>query len=111
MNGEKFNHFDNFAGEIKKAIVSKHFKKEAPDFDINLVLDNKHEHFTRLHKFEKHAKGNNIFRALKEKVHYVYVITPEKYLIFLRAFKNFKKYEKYLGDDKEILREIELNLR
>jgi hypothetical protein len=110
MNGKKFNHFDNFVGKINNPIISKHFKKEAPDFDVNLVLDNKHEHFTRLHKFEKQVKGNDIFRALREKTHYVYVITPEKKLIFLRAFKNFKKYEKYLGDDKERLKEIELSL-
>lgn len=101
------NHFDHFADKIKEVVISPRFKKEAGDFDINLITDSQHEHFTRLHKFEKHVRGNNIFRAVKEEIHFVYAIDKKFRIIFLRAFKNFKKYEKYLDNENEIEKEIE----
>jgi hypothetical protein len=101
------NHFDNFESKIKEVLVSKRFQKDADNFDISLITDSQHEHFTRLHKFEKHVRGNNIFRAVKDEIHYVYAIDKKFRLIFLRVFKNFKKYEKYLGDEKLIEMEIE----
>ena len=107
MEEVKQNHFDNFAEKIKKVVITNRFKKDAPDFDISLITDSQHEHFTRLHKFEKHVKGNNIFRAVKDEIHYVYAIDKNLRLIFLRVFKNFKKYEKYLSSEREMEKEIE----
>ena len=100
------SHFDKFVGKIKKVVVTKRFKKDAPEFDTSLIVDSEHEHFTRLHKFEKIVKGNHVFRAVKDEKHYLYAIDPNHRLIFLRAFKNFKQYGKFLGDDKAILKEI-----
>lgn len=87
---------------IKEVIVSHHFKKDAPLFDTTLITDCKHEYFVRLHKFEETIDGNHVFRAVKGKVHIVYVIDKDHRLIFLRAFKNFTDYKKFLKDKKRI---------
>jgi len=100
------NHFDQLRSSIKQVLVTKHFRRDAPDFDTSLVLDSAHEHFTHLHKFEENVSGNHIFRALKDGVHIVYAVDKKHRLIFLRAFKNFKKYESFLEHKKKILRLI-----
>ena len=100
-------YFEQLKPLIKEVIVSKHFSKDFPSFDTNLVLDSEHEHFTRLHKFEETIEGNHVFRALKNEIHIVYAIDKEHRLIFLRAFKNFKDYGKFLGDKSNILHIIE----
>ena len=68
------NHFDKFEGKISEVIVTKRFKKDAGDFDVGLITDSNHEHFSRLHKFEEHINGADIFRAVKDEIHYVYAI-------------------------------------
>ncbi len=99
-------HFENEIKKIKEVILTKRFQKDAPYFDVEEVTGCEHLHFTRQHKFEKHVGDLHIFRALKKGVHFVYAIDKEFRLIFLRAFKNFKGYEKFLGDEREILKEV-----
>lgn len=101
------DHFFQLRPKIKKVLTSNHFKKDAPDFDTSLILDCQHEHFTKLHKLEETIDGNHIFRAIKGKTHYVYAIDKKNRLIFLRAFKNFQDYKKFLNEKKIILKIIQ----
>lgn len=101
------NHFEQLKPLIKEVIVSHHFKRDLSDFDTNLITDCKHDQFTRLHKFEKTIHGHHLFRALKDKTHIAYVIDKDHRLIFLRAFKNYKEYGKFLSNDKNIMHVIE----
>jgi Txe/YoeB family toxin of Txe-Axe toxin-antitoxin module len=94
-------HFENLFEGVKEIIVTKRFLKDAPDFNIELITDCKNEYFTHLHKFEKKIGDSYIFRALKDDEHFLYAIKDNK-MIFLRAFKNFKEYEKFLEDNKAI---------
>lgn len=93
--------------QVKEVLVSKNFKCDCEDFDINFVVDCKHEYFTKLHKFEEKIDGNYIFRALNHHKHIVYCIDKDFRLIFLRVFSNFKEYKKFLEDKKAILKIIE----
>jgi len=95
-------YFEEVRPLIKEVIVSHHFKRDAPDFDTNLIVDCQHEFFTRLHKLEEKIDGNHIFRAVKDGVHIVYAVDVNHRLIFLRAFKNFEEYEKFLSNSKKI---------
>lgn len=100
-------HFKQLRPYIKEIIVSKHFLRDAPDFNTSLIFDCEHENFTKLHKFEETIDGNHVFRAITGKMHYVYAIDKGKRLIFLRAFSNFKDYKKFLNEKKLILRIIQ----
>jgi len=100
-------YFEKLKPSIKEVILTHHFKKDAPDFDTNLIVDCKHEYFAHLHKFEETIGGNHIFRALKDKIHVVYVIDKKHRLIFLRAFSNFNEYQRFLKDKKRILESLE----
>jgi len=102
------NHFEQFRPLINKVIKTRHFERDLPNFDTDLILDSKHEHFTRLHKYEENIEGNHIFRALKDKIHIVYAVDKNHNLIFLRAFHNFREYMKFLDNKKIILEIIEL---
>jgi hypothetical protein len=66
------------------------------------VLDCSGADFYELHKFEEHIDGNMIFRAKKEGMHIVYCVDRNMRIIFLRAFRNFKDYKRFLDDKKEI---------
>ena len=92
---------------VKDTVVTKHFRKDAPGFDVNAIIDCDHTYFLRMHKFEETINGNHIFRALKGKLHIVYAIDKNYRLIFLRAFRNFDVYKKFLGDKKMVSRMIE----
>jgi hypothetical protein len=98
-------HFQELRPGISEVIVTSHFKKDAGDFDTNMILDCKHEYFTRLHRFEEKIEDAYIFRAIINRKHIVYAIQNNK-LIFLRAFSNFKEYGKYLADKKFILKQL-----
>ena len=74
----RYDHFEQLRPAITEVITSKHFLKDAPDFDTNLIVDCQHEYFTRLHKFEETIDGNHIFRAIRRKTHYVYAIDKNK---------------------------------
>ncbi|MFH1510978.1 MAG: hypothetical protein ABIF10_04745 [Candidatus Woesearchaeota archaeon] len=97
------DHYSSLRPLVKEIIVSKHFEKDLPGFDVSLIVDCDHAGFTRLHKFEETIDGNHIFRAIKDHTHIVYCIDKSHNLIFLRAFSNFKAYAKFLDDKKAIL--------
>ena len=99
-------HFQMLRPQITSVLLSNHFKRDFPDFDINLILSCEHEHFTRLHKFEEKIDKAYIFRAVYNEKHIVYAIADKK-LIFLRSFANFKEYGKFLSDKKKIKELIE----
>ncbi len=98
------NHFSEIRPSIKEVVITHHFKKDIPDYKdvVKDILNCKHANFIELHKFEEHIEGNAIFRAKKGKIHFVYAIDKNKRLIFLRAFHNFKEYEKFLLNKKGI---------
>jgi len=91
---------------IKMAVISKHFIKDLKDEEaeliVNDVLDCSNTDFYELHKFEESIDGNLIFRAKKEGVHIVYCVDKQMRIIFLRAFRNYSEYGKFLEDKKEI---------
>jgi hypothetical protein len=70
------------------------------------VLDCSNVNFSELHKFEENIDGNLVFRAKKNGVHIVYCVDKRMKIIFLRAFRNYNEYEKFLEDRKEIERMI-----
>jgi len=101
------SHFMAVRPHIKSVVVTKHFFKDFKDADevhaiVQDVLDCSSANFYELHKFEEHIMGNMIFRAKKEGMHIVYCVDRDMRLIFLRAFRNFKEYERFLEDKKEI---------
>jgi mRNA-degrading endonuclease RelE of RelBE toxin-antitoxin system len=104
------NHFMAMRPLIKEVVVSKHFIKDLKDQDkinsiIQDVLDCSHSNFIELHKFEEHIDGNMVFRARQQKLHIVYCIDKNLRIIFLRAFKNFTQYKKFL-DKKSGIRHL-----
>ncbi|MFH1787775.1 MAG: hypothetical protein ABH834_00140 [Candidatus Altiarchaeota archaeon] len=96
------SHFRQLRPLIRETVASKHFLRDAPDFDAKMLLDCEHEHFTHLHKFEELVGGNHIFRALWQGKHIVYAVDLNHRLVLLRAFKNIKDYQKFLEDEKNI---------
>jgi hypothetical protein len=104
------DHFHQLKPHIKEIIISHHFKKDAPDFDTDLITGCSHDNFTKLHKFEKTIHGHHIFRALKEKIHYVYAIDKDYRLVFLRAFHNYAKYSTFLNYHNAILNTISTSM-
>jgi hypothetical protein len=66
------------------------------------VLDCANADFNEMHKFERHVAGCMIFRAKKKERQIVYCVDKNLHIIFMRAFKNFKQYKKFLDDKKEV---------
>jgi mRNA-degrading endonuclease RelE of RelBE toxin-antitoxin system len=105
------SHFVAIRPSIKAVVVSKHFirdlkdKKEV-DSIVSGVLDCSSIDFSELHKFEENIDGNLIFRAKKGGIHIVYCVDKKVRIIFLRAFKNYGEYGKFLKDRKEIKKMI-----
>jgi hypothetical protein len=98
-----YDHFHQLEPHITEVIVTHHFSRDAPEFDVRWITDDRHDQFTRLHKFEENIEGHHIFRALKDHVHYVYAIDARYRLIFLRAFHNFTEYRKFIDDKRAIV--------
>ena len=96
-------HFQQLRPLVTEIIISKHFMRDIPDFDVDSIVDCEHNNFTHLHKFEETIGGNHIFRAIKENWHIVYAIDKNHRFIFLRAFDNFTAYKKFLNGKKKIL--------
>lgn len=104
------NHFMTLRPQIRGVVVSKHLVKDLKDQEqissiIQDVLDCSSANFIELHKFEEHIDGNPVFRAKTGKTHIVYCVDKSMRIIFLRAFKNFKQYKKFL-DDKNGIRHM-----
>jgi mRNA-degrading endonuclease RelE of RelBE toxin-antitoxin system len=92
---------------ITSVVVTKRFFKDVKDIGkaktlVREVLDCSNADFNELHKFEEHVAGCMIFRAKKEGIHIVYCVDKNMRIIFMRVFKNFKQYEKFLDNKKEI---------
>jgi mRNA-degrading endonuclease RelE of RelBE toxin-antitoxin system len=96
---------------ITSVVVTKRFFKDLKDAEIAKalvrdILDCSNADFSELHKFEEHVNGCMIFRAKKEGMHIVYCVDKNMRIIFMRVFKNFKEYEKFLDDKREITKLI-----
>jgi mRNA-degrading endonuclease RelE of RelBE toxin-antitoxin system len=105
------SHFKSVRPHLKSVIVTKRFFKDMKNKEkarsiVEGIIDCSDADFNELHKFEEHINGFMIFRAKKEGMHIVYCVNKEMQIIFLRAFRNFKMYEKFLRDKKEISRLI-----
>jgi mRNA-degrading endonuclease RelE of RelBE toxin-antitoxin system len=101
------SHFMAVRPHIRSVVVSKRFFKDLKDEEeaksiVEDVLDCSNVDFSELHKFEEHVDGNMIFRAKKEGMHVVYCVDKKMRIIFLRVFKNYKEYGKFLEDKEEI---------
>ncbi len=105
------SHFMNIRPLIKAAVVTRHFVKDLKDEAemksiVNDILDCSNVDFYELHKFEENIDGNLIFRAKKEGIHIVYSVDKKMRLVFLRAFRNYSEYGKFLEDKREIRKMI-----
>ena len=101
------SHFMAVRPHITSVVVTKRFFKDLKDDEIAKsivrdVLDCFNADFNELHKFEEHMDGCMIFRARKDRMHIVYCVDKNMRIIFLRVFKNYKEYAKFLEDKKEI---------
>ena len=101
------SHFVAIRPSIKTLVISKHFIRDLKDkvevdSIVSGVLDCSNVDFNELHKFEENIDGNLIFRAKKGGIHIVYCVDKKMRIIFLRAFKNYSEYGKFLEDKKEI---------
>jgi mRNA-degrading endonuclease RelE of RelBE toxin-antitoxin system len=101
------SHFMAVRPAIKTLVIFKHFVKDLKDEEevesiVSGVLDCSNADFHELHKFEENIDGNLIFRAKKGGIHIVYCVDREMKIIFMRAFKNYSEYSKFLEDKKEI---------
>ena len=101
------SHFMSVRPHIKSVVITKHFFKDIKDAEevqsiVEDVLDCSNADSYELHKFEEHIAGNMIFRAKKEGTHIVYCVDRNMRIMFLRAFRNFKEYERFFEDKKEI---------
>jgi mRNA-degrading endonuclease RelE of RelBE toxin-antitoxin system len=101
------SHFMAVRPHITSVVVTKRFFKDLKDKEkakaiVRDVLDCSNADFYELHKFEEHVNGNMIFRAKNEGMHIVYCVDKNMRIIFMRVFKNFKEYEKFLDDKKEV---------
>jgi mRNA-degrading endonuclease RelE of RelBE toxin-antitoxin system len=100
-------HFMAVRPYIKSVVVTKHFFKDLKDPEearsiVRGVLDCSNIDFSELHKFEEHVSGTMIFRAKKEGLRIVYCVDKNMRIIFLRVFRNFREYGKFLENKKEI---------
>jgi hypothetical protein len=101
------SHFLALRPYITGVVVTKRFLKDLRETGeseaiVDEVLDCSETSFTELHKFEENVDGNLVFRAKKEGKHFVYCVDKNKRLVFLRAFRNFKEYERFLEDKRAI---------
>jgi mRNA-degrading endonuclease RelE of RelBE toxin-antitoxin system len=105
------SHFMRIRPLVKSFVISKRFFRDLKDEEeltsvVRGVLDCSSVDFNELHKFEENVDGNLVFRARKGGVHIVYCVDRKMRIIFLRAFKNYGEYGKFLDDKKEIKRMI-----
>ena len=96
--------------QLKEVAVSKHFIKDLKDEEeinsiVQDVLSCANSNYTELHKFEEHVDGIPVFRAKKTKLHIVYCVDKTMRIVFLRAFRSFNQYKKFL-DKKNSLRHM-----
>ena len=105
------SHFVAIRPLIKTVVISKHFLKDLRSEDearsiVKDILECSNVNFTELHKFEENVDGVLIFRAKKEGVHFVYCVDQKMRIIFMRAFRNYSEYARFLENKKEIKKMI-----
>jgi len=105
------SHFMAVRPSIRGVVVAKRFFKDLKDEEktksiVRDILDCSNADFYELHKFEKHVGGCMVFRAKKESMHIVYCVDKNMQIIFIRVFKNFKDYEKFLDNKKDLIAAI-----
>jgi len=105
------SHFMTIRPLIKNVVVSRRFFKDLKDAEkvksiVKDVLECSSINFNELHKFEENVNGNLVFRAKRDNIHVVYCVDKRRQIIFLRAFRNYSEYAKFLEDKKEIERMI-----
>lgn len=105
------SHFMAVRPNICGVVVTKRFFKDLKNEEkakeiVRDILDCSNTDFYELHKFEEHVAGCMVFRAKKEGMHIVYCVDKNMRIIFMRVFKNFKDYKKFLDDKKELTKAI-----
>ena len=105
------SYFMNVRPFVKSVVISNHFVRDLKDEKevqsiVNDILDCSNMEFVELHKFEANVEGNLVFRAKKNGLHLVYCVDKKMRIVFLRAFRNYGEYGKFLADKKEIRRMI-----
>lgn len=106
------SHFMAVRPLIRNAIVHKMFFRDLRkdenrvDSVVRMILDCANLEFHELHKFEKNVDGNLVFRAKKEKTHFVYCVNKKKLetMLFLRAISNLTEYKRLLANEQQIKR-------
>ena len=103
------SHFKNLGPLISEYKISKHITRDLDNYQeaIDKILSCENVCFSELHKFEEKIGNLSIFRAKINGTHIVYAVSKEKILFFLRAFRNFSHYTKFLENKKEIKKIIE----
>jgi mRNA-degrading endonuclease RelE of RelBE toxin-antitoxin system len=101
------SHFMAIRPSLKTLVISKHFIRDLKDKEemnsiVRGVLDCSSVDFNELHKFEEDIDGLLVFRAKKDGIHIVYCVDKKMRIIFLRAFKNYSEYKRFLEGRKEI---------
>ncbi len=102
-------HFMALRPLISAVVVTKRFFKDFKDDKtaqavVADVLDCSNVDYSEMHKFEAIVGEALVFRAKKGGVHSVYVVDKKLRVIFLRAFRNFNSYDKFLKDKNQIRR-------
>jgi len=97
-------HLMTIRPHIRSIVVNKRFLENLKDEEkakelLREALDCPNADFNKLHKFEEHVNGYMVFRAKTEEMHIVCCVDKNKRIIFMRAFKNFKQYEKFIEVD------------
>ncbi len=106
------SHFMRVRPLIRNVIVHKKFfrdlgkDKDRVDSVVKMILDCTNLEFHELHKFEKNVAGNLVFRAKRERIHFVYCVNTKNVetLLFLRAINNFTEYKHLLANEQQIKR-------
>ncbi len=100
-------HFLALRPLITEVVITKRFLKDYKDSlkasqTVSEILDCSNLDYYEMHKFEANIDGTLVFRSKKDGVHSVFVVDKQLRVIFLRSFKNYSEYGKFLEDKKEI---------
>ena len=92
-------------------VVTRQFSKDfrspqEAEANVAAIMECSNVDFYEMHKLEANIDGNLIFRAKREGVHMVYAVDKQLRVVFLRAFRNYSEYGKFLEDKQEIKKMI-----
>ncbi len=97
-------HLMTIRPHIRNVVFTKRFfrdlkdEKKANKF-LESILDCSYADFNVLHKFEELINRSKVFRAKTGKRSIVCCVDKNKRIIFMRVFKNFKRYKKFIEVD------------